>query len=93
MGVFVCQTFKFDVEKLDWNTYFVRFILGIKQFLLKEDLANLPVAQNRIRRFVSSLKYFHFVWLVKALLLSGLHVRYFGGQLIDKRKIRTIRRV
>lgn len=44
------ETFNFDVEKLDWNTYFVRFVLGIKQFLLKEDLANLPVAQSRIRR-------------------------------------------
>ena len=49
---FFSQTFNFDVEKLDWNTYFVRFVLGIKQFLLKEDLANLPVAQSRIRRLV-----------------------------------------
>lgn len=52
---FFSQTFNFDVEKLDWNTYFVRFVLGIKQFLLKEDLANLPVAQSRIRRLVYSL--------------------------------------
>ena len=50
--IFVFQTFNFDVETLDWNTYFVRFVLGIKQFLLKEDLANLPVAQSRIRRLV-----------------------------------------
>ena len=55
MCVFSIQTFNFDVEKLDWNTYFVRFVLGIKQFLLKEDLANLPVAQSRIRRLVYSL--------------------------------------
>ncbi|KAJ7391036.1 Fatty acyl-CoA reductase 2 [Desmophyllum pertusum] len=44
------ETFNFDVEKMDWDTYLVRFVLGLKKYLLKEDLANLPVAQSRIRR-------------------------------------------
>ena len=47
------QMFNFDVEKIDWDTYFVQFILGLKKYLLKEDLANLPVAQSRIRKYVS----------------------------------------
>jgi len=44
------QIFYFDVEKLDWNVYFNRYVIGLKKFLLKEDLANLPLAQSRIRR-------------------------------------------
>lgn len=44
------ETFNFDVQKLDWNNYFLHFILGLKKFVLKEDMANLPVAQSRIRR-------------------------------------------
>lgn len=48
---FVCsQIFYFDVEKLDWDVYFNRYVIGLKKFLLKEDLANLPLAQSRIRR-------------------------------------------
>ena len=42
--------FNFDVEKIEWDTYFVRFTLGLKKYLLKEDMANLPVAQSRIRK-------------------------------------------
>lgn len=49
--VYMCsQIFCFDVEKLDWDVYFNRYVIGLKKFLLKEDLANLPLAQSRIRR-------------------------------------------
>ncbi|KAK2565592.1 Fatty acyl-CoA reductase 1 [Acropora cervicornis] len=44
------EIFYFDVEKLDWDVYFNRYVIGLKKFLLKEDLANLPLAQSRIRR-------------------------------------------
>lgn len=44
------ETFFFDVEKLDWDTYFVRYVIGLKKYLLKEDLANIPIAQSRIRK-------------------------------------------
>ena len=47
---FLSQTFFFDVEKLDWDTYFVRYVIGLKKYLLKEDLANIPIAQSRIRK-------------------------------------------
>ena len=90
---FFFQTFNFDVEKLDWNTYFVRFVLGIKQFLLKEDLANLPVAQSRIRRLVCSLLVFSWFRFVNKLVAATVsELRYFGGQLVKKHKIGKMRK-
>ena len=90
---FIFQTFNFDVEKLDWNTYFVRFVLGIKQFLLKEDLANLPVAQSRIRRLVCSLLVFSWFRFVNKLVAATVsELRYFGGQLVKKHKIGKMRK-
>jgi len=44
------EVFDFDVRNLDWGSYMESTILGIKQFLLKEDLADLPKAQMRIRK-------------------------------------------
>ena len=44
------QVFNFDVRLVDWSNYFGHFILGIKQYLLKEDLGNMHIAQSRIRR-------------------------------------------
>ncbi|KAK3745977.1 hypothetical protein QZH41_014651, partial [Actinostola sp. cb2023] len=43
------EDFSFDVRDLDWNCYFESFLVGIKTFLLKEDVNNLNVAHNRIR--------------------------------------------
>ena len=40
------------MRDLDWNAYFESSVLGIKQFLLKEDLADLPKAQKRLRKYV-----------------------------------------
>lgn len=44
------EIFNFDVEKIEWENYLKRFTIGLKTFLLKEDLANLPVAHSRIRK-------------------------------------------
>ena len=50
MRLFPFQIFNFDVEKIEWENYLKRFTIGLKTFLLKEDLANLPVAHSRIRK-------------------------------------------
>ena len=50
MRLFPFQIFNFDVEKIEWEIYLKRFTIGLKTFLLKEDLANLPVAHGRIRK-------------------------------------------
>ena len=37
-------------KKIEWENYLKWFTIGLKTFLLKEDLANLPVAHSRIRK-------------------------------------------
>ncbi|XP_048584995.1 fatty acyl-CoA reductase 1 [Nematostella vectensis] len=44
------EEFGFDVRVIDWNKYFEDFTIGMKQFLLKEDLKNVHLAHNRIRK-------------------------------------------
>ena len=44
------KVFSFDVRGMDWNGYFKLYYLGLKKFVLKEDFANIPMAQQRIRK-------------------------------------------
>jgi fatty acyl-CoA reductase len=44
------QTFDFDIRKMNWQTYIKRYCLGVKQYLLHEDLADLPKARQNIKR-------------------------------------------
>lgn len=68
------EIFYFDVEKLDWDVYFNRYVIGLKKFLLKEDLANLPLAQSRIRRLRNIRWTMYFCLL---LLCSWLVIKRF----------------
>lgn len=68
------EIFNFDVERLDWDIYFNRYVIGLKKFLLKEDLANLHLAQSRIRRLRNIRWTLYFCLL---LLSSWLIIKRF----------------
>lgn len=44
------QEFNFNIESLHWPTYLEDYILGIRQFLLKEEMSSLPSARRNLRR-------------------------------------------
>ncbi|KAJ8965743.1 hypothetical protein NQ314_003921 [Rhamnusium bicolor] len=44
------KEFCFDVAKIDWEDYIENYILGIRRFIFKEDLASLPKARQQVSR-------------------------------------------
>ena len=44
------ETFMFDVKQIDWPSYLEHYILGIRQFILKESPDTLPAARSHITR-------------------------------------------
>ncbi|XP_043481873.1 putative fatty acyl-CoA reductase CG5065 [Leptopilina heterotoma] len=44
------ETFTFDVKQIDWPSYLEHYILGIRQFILKESPETLPAARSHITR-------------------------------------------
>nr|XP_058138975.1 fatty acyl-CoA reductase 2 isoform X2 [Dasypus novemcinctus]XP_058138976.1 fatty acyl-CoA reductase 2 isoform X2 [Dasypus novemcinctus] len=44
------RVFNFDVRKLNWLEYTENYVLGIKKYLLKEDMAGIPEAKQHLKR-------------------------------------------
>lgn len=44
------ETFMFDVRNIDWPSYLEHYILGIRQFILKESPDTLPAARSHITK-------------------------------------------
>ncbi|KAL0122058.1 hypothetical protein PUN28_007086 [Cardiocondyla obscurior] len=57
------ETFMFDVRQIDWPSYLKHYILGIRQFILKENPDTLPAARSNITKLY---------WLHKAVQLGIL---------------------
>lgn len=49
------RIFDCDLSHVDWNDYFEKFWLGIRKWIFREDLDNLPEARTRLRRYVPDL--------------------------------------
>lgn len=47
---FSFQVFNFDVRHLNWSQYMENYVLGIKKYLLKEDMAGIPEVKQHLRR-------------------------------------------
>lgn len=45
------ETFMFDVRQIDWPSYLEHYILGIRQFILKESPDTLPAARSHITKW------------------------------------------
>lgn len=44
------RTFCFDPRSIDWKKYMLNYCLGVKQFVLKEDISELPRARIALQR-------------------------------------------
>ncbi|XP_034945497.1 putative fatty acyl-CoA reductase CG5065 [Chelonus insularis] len=45
------KNFNLDVNKIEWDYYIHKYILGIRQYVLKDDPDSLSTARNRILKF------------------------------------------
>ncbi|XP_011495917.1 PREDICTED: putative fatty acyl-CoA reductase CG5065 isoform X2 [Ceratosolen solmsi marchali] len=57
------ETFMFDVREIHWPSYLENYILGIRQFILKESPETLPAARTHIMRLY---------WLHKAVQMGTM---------------------
>lgn len=44
------QIFMFDVKQIDWPSYLEQYILGIRQFIIKDSPETLPAARSHIKK-------------------------------------------
>ncbi|XP_064480331.1 fatty acyl-CoA reductase 1-like [Ornithodoros turicata] len=51
------KTYNIDVTQIDWSTYLVSYCLGIRQFVIKEDLSTVPAGKRHVTKLY---------WLSKA---------------------------
>lgn len=52
------QIFYFDVRKINWDDYMQNWILGIRKFILKDDLSTMAKARINLSRYITPLKSF-----------------------------------
>lgn len=45
------KDFRFDTKTLNWGTYIENYYLGIKKFLIKEDLSKIEKSRKRLKRY------------------------------------------
>ena len=44
------QAFDLDTKTIAWDEYVQKYCLGLKEYVLKEDLSKLDIARDNIRR-------------------------------------------
>lgn len=45
-----CNKFNIDFKSLDWDTYMHKYMLGIRKYILRDDLDTLNNARSRLSR-------------------------------------------
>ncbi|KAL0281229.1 UNVERIFIED_CONTAM: hypothetical protein PYX00_002280 [Menopon gallinae] len=45
------ELFNFNIKQVNWRKYMENYILGIKQFILKDDASSLQEAKNNLRKY------------------------------------------
>ncbi|XP_064480789.1 putative fatty acyl-CoA reductase CG5065 isoform X2 [Ornithodoros turicata] len=44
------QTFDIDIRKIDWESYWENYLLGVRQYLFKQDPSTLAESRKRLKR-------------------------------------------
>ncbi|XP_030856595.2 fatty acyl-CoA reductase 2 isoform X1 [Gorilla gorilla gorilla] len=60
------RVFNFDVRQLNWLEYIENYVLGVKKYLLKEDMAGIPEAKQRLKR----LRNIHYLFNTALFLIA-----------------------
>lgn len=42
--------FNFDVSLIDWQSYMVNYVHGVRTYLVKDELSTLPFARDNLKR-------------------------------------------
>ncbi|KAG8514038.1 Fatty acyl-CoA reductase 2 [Galemys pyrenaicus] len=51
------RVFNFDIRQLNWLDYIENYVLGIKKYLLKEDMSGIPKARQQLKK-LRNIHYF-----------------------------------
>lgn len=60
------RVFNFDVRQLNWLEYIENYVLGVKKYLLKEDMAGIPKAKQHLKR----LRNIHYLFNTALFLIA-----------------------
>ncbi|XP_058414556.1 fatty acyl-CoA reductase 2-like isoform X1 [Diceros bicornis minor] len=60
------RVFNFDVCQLNWLEYIENYVLGVKKYLLKEDMAGIPEAKQHLKR----LRNIHYLFNTAFFLIA-----------------------
>lgn len=44
------QTFDIDIRKINWESYWENYLLGVRRYLFKQDPATIPESRKRMKR-------------------------------------------
>lgn len=44
------QTFDIDIRKINWESYWENYLLGVRRYLFKQDPATIPESRKRLKR-------------------------------------------
>ncbi|KAL4660310.1 fatty acyl-CoA reductase 1-like, partial [Arapaima gigas] len=58
------QIFKFNVRQLNWPEYLENYCIGTKKYVLNEDLADIPVAKQHLRKLRNICYTFNMLLLI-----------------------------
>lgn len=74
------ENFDFDMRKIDWKEYYKRLTIGIKVYLLRDDMAQLPKAIQLQKRY-------RLVRWISTMFITLLACRFF---FVKSEKFRTL---
>ncbi|XP_071566691.1 putative fatty acyl-CoA reductase CG5065 [Temnothorax nylanderi] len=63
-----CDNFEVDIRNVDWDMYLHRYMLGIRKYILKDNLDTLNNARNRLSRLYWIHKFIKTLSIIFALL-------------------------
>lgn len=49
------ETYFMDIKQVDWHDYILKYVLGAREYCLKEPPSNLPHSRKLLKRFVCSI--------------------------------------
>lgn len=65
--------FNFDISNLDWDAYMEKYMMGIRTFVLKDDISSLPSARKKLKQIIWTKRF------LKLILLLIVHYVLFYG--------------
>jgi alcohol-forming fatty acyl-CoA reductase len=49
------KMFNFDLRAIPWDDYIYGYGVGIRQYIMKDELSTVPAARNRIKKYAGIL--------------------------------------